>query len=149
MYASSNLTIIKWYMCIQLLTIRSIINPFFPNVPFLYPLKISENIKVFWWFQWVEKNCNEKKCWNNLLKQTVKWFPCITHFINFSRKYFFTLKLITHAKVAQHNVMLFEILDSWNSIFVSNGKSDTSSYRKFSFEYMTSSIQRRCCGSCF
>ena len=33
------------------------INPFFPNAPFLYPLKTSENRKVFWCFQWVEKGC--------------------------------------------------------------------------------------------
>ena len=25
------------------------------NAPFLYPLKTSENHKVFWYFQWVEK----------------------------------------------------------------------------------------------
>ena len=30
-------------------------NPFVPNVPFLYPLKASENCKVFWCFQGVEK----------------------------------------------------------------------------------------------
>ena len=33
------------------------INPFVPNAPFLYPLKISENCKVFWCFQRVEKGC--------------------------------------------------------------------------------------------
>ena len=27
------------------------INPFVPNVPFLYPLKKSENLIVFWCFQ--------------------------------------------------------------------------------------------------
>ena len=30
-------------------------NSFVPNVPFLYPLKTSENRKVFWCFQGVEK----------------------------------------------------------------------------------------------
>ena len=33
------------------------INPFVPHAPFLYPLKISENRKVFWCFQGVEKGC--------------------------------------------------------------------------------------------
>ena len=33
------------------------INPYFPNAPFLYPLKTSENRKVFWCFQGVEKGC--------------------------------------------------------------------------------------------
>ena len=31
------------------------INPFLPKEPFLYPLKTSENRKVFWCFQEVEK----------------------------------------------------------------------------------------------
>ena len=30
-------------------------NPFVPNAPFLYPLKASENRKVFWCFQGVQK----------------------------------------------------------------------------------------------
>ena len=30
-------------------------NAFVPNAPFLYPLKISENLTVFWCFQGVEK----------------------------------------------------------------------------------------------
>ena len=32
-------------------------NPFDPNVPFLYSLKTSENRKIFWYFQGVEKGC--------------------------------------------------------------------------------------------
>ena len=31
------------------------INPFVPNAPFLYPLKTSENLKIFWCFKEVEK----------------------------------------------------------------------------------------------
>ena len=31
------------------------INPFVPNTSFLYSLKISENLTVFWYFQWVER----------------------------------------------------------------------------------------------
>ena len=31
------------------------INPFVPSAPFLYPLKTSENLTVFWCFQEVEK----------------------------------------------------------------------------------------------
>ena len=33
------------------------LNPFVPNAPFLYTLKTSENRKVFWCFQGVEKGC--------------------------------------------------------------------------------------------
>ena len=31
------------------------INPFVPNALFLYPLKTSENCKIFWYFQGVQK----------------------------------------------------------------------------------------------
>ena len=41
-------------------------NPFIPNAPFLYPLKTSENITVFWCFQAVEKGCIV----NKLVKET-------------------------------------------------------------------------------
>ena len=33
------------------------INPFVPDAPFLFPLKTSENLTVFWCFQGVEKGC--------------------------------------------------------------------------------------------
>ena len=33
------------------------INTFIPNAPFLYPLKTSKNLTVFWCFQGVEKGC--------------------------------------------------------------------------------------------
>ena len=42
----------------------SLINPFIPNAPFLYPLKTSENRKVFWCFQGMEKGCMGDK-WVN------------------------------------------------------------------------------------
>ena len=32
-------------------------NPFFPNAPFLYPMKTSENRNVFLCFQGVDKGC--------------------------------------------------------------------------------------------
>ena len=36
-------------------------NPFFPNAPFLYPLKTSENHQIFRYFQGIEKGCIENK----------------------------------------------------------------------------------------
>ena len=39
----------------------SLLNPFVPNAPFLYPLKTSESHKVFWCFQGVEKGCIGKE----------------------------------------------------------------------------------------
>ena len=41
------------------------IKPFFPNAPFLHPLKTSENLTVFWCFQELEKECIESK-WVNI-----------------------------------------------------------------------------------
>ena len=35
----------------------SVLDPFVPNTPFLYPLKTSENRKVFRCFQGAEKGC--------------------------------------------------------------------------------------------
>ena len=37
------------------------INPLVPNVPFLYPLKTSENFTVFWCFMGVKKEYIGKK----------------------------------------------------------------------------------------
>ena len=36
---------------------QALFNPFAPNAPFLYSLKTSENRKVFWCFQGIEKWC--------------------------------------------------------------------------------------------
>ena len=41
----------------QVETLHTFFNPFFPKAPFFYPLKTSENRKVFWCFQGVEKGC--------------------------------------------------------------------------------------------
>ena len=48
-------------------TFIMIVNSFVPNVPFLYPLKTSENLMVFWCFQGVEKQCIGGKWVNKLL----------------------------------------------------------------------------------
>ena len=49
---------------LNLVTPRFIINLFVPDTRFLFPQKTSENPKVFWYFQWVEKGC----IWNELVK---------------------------------------------------------------------------------
>ena len=45
-------------------------NLFFPNISFLYPLKTSENLSVFWCFQGVEKECIGNE-WVNIV---IPWF---------------------------------------------------------------------------
>ena len=49
-------------------------NPFVPNAPFLYPLKTSENRKVFWCFQRVEKGCTGNE-WVNANTKTHELKP--------------------------------------------------------------------------
>ena len=46
-----------WQISMSLWLSSFFFNPFVPKVPFLYPLKTSENRKVFWCFQGVEKGC--------------------------------------------------------------------------------------------
>ena len=81
-----------------------IFNPFIPNAPFLYPLKASENLAVFWCFQGLEKGCigNElvelqrilfqsfamayQDKTYDLMNRVVSWEEC-RNFWQFSRKF--------------------------------------------------------------
>ena len=59
---------LKSYLCFSL---QFLFNPFVPNTSFLYPLKTSENLTVFWCFQGVEEGCNGKKM--GLNSSDLKW----------------------------------------------------------------------------
>ena len=48
-----------------------LVNPVVPNAPFLYPLKTSENLTVFWRFQRVEKGWIGKEWVNH--KERREW----------------------------------------------------------------------------
>ena len=48
-------------------------HPFVPNAPFPYPLKTSENTKVFWCFQGVRKGCIGNKCVKKTWGKTKCW----------------------------------------------------------------------------
>ena len=37
--------------------VKTLVNPFVPNAPFLYPLKTSESLTIFCCFQGIEKGC--------------------------------------------------------------------------------------------
>ena len=58
-------------------------NTFVPNTPLLYPLKISENLKVFWCFQGVKKRCIGNK-WVNM-KLSIVLLP-LFEFVNIMKK---------------------------------------------------------------
>ena len=51
---------------VETLNHSKLINPFVPSAPFFYPLKTSENRKVSWRFQGVEKGCIGNK-WVNVI----------------------------------------------------------------------------------
>ena len=55
---------------------------FVPNAPFLYPLNTSENRKVFWCFQGVEKECSGNK-WVNRALFAMKVSMLTTYVLNF------------------------------------------------------------------
>ena len=46
-------------------------DPFVPNAPLLFPLKTSENLAVFWCFQWVEKG--------SIRNEWVNWTMSVVH----------------------------------------------------------------------
>ena len=46
---------------------QSSVNPFFPNAPFLYPPKASENHKIFWCFQGIGKGFIGNKWVNQIM----------------------------------------------------------------------------------
>ena len=56
---------------------QDIINPFAPNALFLFPLKTSENRKVFRCFQGVEKGCIGNEWVNDVI-----FLKIIFHFYN-------------------------------------------------------------------
>ena len=54
------------------------INPFVPNAPFLYPLKTSENLRVFWCFdvfRVLEKGCIGNEWVNETVSPSLKISP--------------------------------------------------------------------------
>ena len=63
----------------------NIINPFVLNAPFLYSLRTSKNLKVFWCFQGIEKGCIGKRWVNTTWKSEhrneffLRWSLTCTH----------------------------------------------------------------------
>ena len=55
----------RWNIYIFRRAKTSLVDPFVPRAPSLYPVKISENLTVFWCFQEVEKGC--------IVNEWVKW----------------------------------------------------------------------------
>ena len=55
-----------WWRILFWDQIEAYVNPFAPSASLLYPLKTSENRKVFWCFQVVKKGCIGNK-WVNIV----------------------------------------------------------------------------------
>ena len=59
-------TLKRFRATLSISILHFLFNPFVPNAPFLNPLEIPENCKVFYCFQKVEKGCTGNKWVNNL-----------------------------------------------------------------------------------
>ena len=94
------------------------INPFFPNAPFLYPLKISENFTVFWPYQEVEKGCIVSK-WVNaseitLVAKMEKLLQELSfHFQNVVYEWFTSFWNLIDFQRMQNNSKLYKKMPEW------------------------------------
>ena len=55
------------YEALIIISLLLSVNSFVLNAPFLYPLKTSENLQVFWCFQGLEKACIGNEWVNNTI----------------------------------------------------------------------------------
>ena len=74
----------------KILRFTNYANPFFPNALFLYPLKTSAKLTVFWCFQRVEEGCIWNKWVNHHLR--LVWRP--TSVFNRLRSSYIFLRLV-------------------------------------------------------
>ena len=70
----------KHELCVCLQRSYWILNPFVATSPFLYPLKKSEGLTVFWCFQVVEKRWSGSKWVNSFFSSQLKW---LIHYMKF------------------------------------------------------------------
>ena len=87
------------------------INPCVLNAPFLYPLKTSENLKVFWYFRGVEKGC----IGNEWVKVSWKIIYIAFCKINAAGKNFNKVKNCSWDKISS-----LRVLNSWKFDFLSS-----------------------------
>ena len=118
---------------------RNVFDPFVPKGPFLYPLKISEDLMVFWCFQGVEKRCTGNK-WVNSDKNLWKARCCFPRFLTsfsdifkstFGQLFFFEAMCLVNMIAKRKLSLFFKIVVRGNlfGFFVVNrsdykGKSD-------------------------
>ena len=70
----------KVFKCYSQSRSDQLLNPFVPNVLFLYPLKTTENCKDFLCFQGVEKGCIGNKWVKHMLFVFYGFILCVTLF---------------------------------------------------------------------
>ena len=80
------------------------LNPFFPNAPFLYSLKKSENLTIFWCFQGVEEGIIGNK-WVNRI--SLRYYSIRT-LMYFLRELFLNLDYI----IQGYNFEFFYLFES-------------------------------------
>ena len=88
--SATDAKIVKNFYCqIYVSKWQKYINPVVPNAPFLYPLKASENRKVFWCFQGVEKGwIGNKRVKHIEGEKNPKWLWFFHTFRNFTKSIF-------------------------------------------------------------
>ena len=100
LFEQENVQIFQVKFSRDFLSLRGSLNPIVPNAPFLYPLKTSENFKVFFCFQGVEKwfwklynenICQDIRFWSSSRTKTCNYdwkHPHISHDWNFYKRLF-------------------------------------------------------------
>ena len=83
------------------------INPFVPNAPFLYLLKTSENLSVFWYFQGVEKGCIGNEWVNSVLLTFSEILFALSQFVKFFKSKLIALfNFLTESLICRRFVSL-------------------------------------------
>ena len=98
----------KLYDASEYLHFQKIFNPFVPNVPFLYPLKTSEKLTVFWCFQGVEKGCIANEWFKVVLSPSKK-----VDFISFNERHIKLMKMLL-LSCKRHGVKVVRRPDTQN-----------------------------------
>ena len=101
---------------------KSTLNPFVPNASFLYPLNTSENRKVFWCFQVVEKGCIGNE-WVNVM--TINYSDWNVYDFSFASG-----DVIVHSSSFINWNGFHDLTSTWSKFLMSEAVTQRSSVKK-------------------
>ena len=84
--------------------------PFVSNAPFLYPLKTSENLTIFWCFQGIERECIGNE-WVNMFAWLTVLTKLTTLHYNRSQMSVFNQPLLTYTYVVLKLSVLLSVIN--------------------------------------